>query len=91
MLRKLLLELLGFISSDDKKLIGGILGILLFVLMPMLIIGGAIHLLKTMENLSKPDAKCWEVQNVDGRIFKVNTCTGETDELPNLLKSNASS
>src|SRR5262249_3839978 len=29
------------------------------------------------------EASCWQVQSVEGRVFKVNTCTGKTVELPN--------
>lgn len=90
-LRKLFSELLGFISSEDKKIIGGVLGMLLFVLTPILVIGTSISVLKYLKNLPKQETKCWEVQSVDGRAFKVNTCTGETAELPRLPKSNASS
>lgn len=89
-LLKLLSELFGFISSDDRKMLGGLLAVLLFVLMPMLVIGTSIGVLKYMKNLSRQEPKCWEIQSVDGRAFKVNTCTGETIELPLLPKSNAS-
>ncbi len=28
-----------------------------------------------------PQENCWKVQEVNGQVFKVNTCTGEVEEI----------
>lgn len=79
---KLVSELLGFIPKDIREMLGGIVGIYLMMLAPLLIIGGVIGAVKATLALSQPDKACWTIQKIDSRLIKLNTCTGETLELP---------
>ncbi|KAB1443084.1 hypothetical protein [Pseudodesulfovibrio senegalensis] len=36
-----------------------------------------------------PQENCWKVQEVNGRIFKVNTCNGEVEEIKEADANNA--
>lgn len=36
-----------------------------------------------------PQENCWKVQEINGRIFKVNTCSGEVEEIKEANADNA--
>ncbi len=74
----------GFLSSIfpslPKEIRYAIGGMLVFFLFQMMIYG-LIYLPKAMkdysEKFSKPTERCWSLQKIDMKIFKVNSCTGE--------------
>ena len=78
---KLISELLALIPKDMRDMIGLQVGVYLFILTPMLIIGGAVALMKTFQDKKPQEKPCWQIQQIDGRIYKLNACTGETIEI----------
>lgn len=70
-------SVLPFLPKEMRYAIGGILVFFLFQMM----IYGLIYLPKAMKDFSeqfgKPTEKCWALQKIDAKIFKVNSCTGE--------------
>lgn len=79
---KLISELVAFIPKGLREMVGFQVGIWLFVLTPMILLGGAMALLKAFKEPPKQEVPCWQIQTVEGRVFKINSCTGETIELP---------
>ena len=73
-------ELLSFIPKDLREMIGVIGGMWLLISIPILV----VHLINNTES---PTAQCWHLQDVDGRVFKINACTGKTVELKPERKS----
>lgn len=69
----LIKQLLSFIPEDGKEMIG----VYLMVFIPMGIVFGFVYLPQYLEKLSESSEKCWELQEVKDKTYKVNTCTGE--------------
>lgn len=78
---RLVTEIVSIIPKDMKEMVGFQIGLWLFVLTPMLVIGGAGMLLKMFTERKPPEVACWQIQKLDNRVFKLNSCTGETIEL----------
>jgi hypothetical protein len=85
---KLISELVAFVPKDLQEMVGLQVGIWLFV-PPMILLGGAMALLKAFKEPPKQEVPCWQIQTVEGRAFKINRCTGETEELPAAPKASA--
>lgn len=79
---RLVSELVAFIPKDMREMVGLQIGLCLFVITPMILLGGAMVLLKAFKEPPIQDVPCWQVQAIEGRVFKINSCTGETVELP---------
>ncbi len=78
---RLISELLGIVPTEMRELIGLHAGVYLFILVPMIVIGGGMALVRILDKDEAPSAQCWHLQKIDSRIFKVNACTGKTEEL----------
>ena len=78
---RLVTEIMSIIPKDMKEMVGFQIGMWLFVLTPMLLVGGATMLLKLFKEPKPPEVACWQIQKLDNRLFKLNACTGETIEL----------
>lgn len=89
----LISELLAFIPKDLRELIGMMAGIYLFIFIPIIFFGGFKAVQKLLEKPEAPVVQCWQIQKVDGRLFKLNSCTGEAVEIApektNQLQSSA--
>ena len=72
----------SWIPGDMKELVGFQLGIYLFILTPMVLLFGAYAIIKWVNSPKPPALQCWQIQSVEGRVFKLNTCTGDAVELP---------
>ena len=77
-------EVKGFLASifpslpkEIRYVIGGMLVFFLYFLMMY----SLIYLPEFMKNLAddsgSPKAQCWELQSIEEKAYKVNTCTGE--------------
>jgi len=81
--------LFTMIPKDIRELVGMYAGIWLFILVPVFVFGLVMGVLTYVGNLNKkskePDRQCWQLQKIDNQIFKINTCTGETEELKSVL------
>jgi hypothetical protein len=53
----------------------------------MILLGGAMALPKVFKEPPKHEVPRWQIQTVEGRVFKINSCTGETTELPTAPKA----
>jgi hypothetical protein len=84
----LISEIVAFIPKDLRELIGFMAGIYLFVSLPLLIFGGVRLVQKNIDKPDEQSAQCWQLQKIEERLFKLNTCTGETIEVPQ-IKSNS--
>ena len=87
----LISEIVAFIPKDLRELIGFMAGIYLFVSLPLLIFGGVRIVQKNIDKPDEPSVQCWQLQNIDERFFKLNTCTGEAIEIPQIKSNSAPS
>jgi hypothetical protein len=55
----------------------------------MVILLGAFALIKLFQEPKAPDVPCWQIQKIENRVFKLNSCTGETVELPPAPKASS--
>jgi len=81
----ILSALLSILPKESREFIG----VYVMILAPMALIYGVTYLPQILESMTKPSEKCWELQELKERIFKVNTCTGEIEEV--FLKDKKSS
>jgi hypothetical protein len=72
----------SWIPGDMKELVGLQLGIYLFTLTPIVLLFAAFAIVKWVNSPKAPEIQCWKIQSVENRVFKLNTCTGESVELP---------
>jgi len=77
----LISEIVAFIPKDLRELIGFMGGFYLLISLPILILGGVNWVQKNIDKPQEPTAQCWKIQKLDERLFKLNTCTGETIEI----------
>jgi len=81
-------ELVAFIPKNMREIIGVHVGIYLFILTPIVLLFGVFALIKLFQEPKVPEVPCWQIQKVENRVFKLNSCTGETVELPQAPDSN---
>ncbi len=81
----ILSALLSILPKESREFIG----VYVMILAPMALIYGIIYLPQILGSMTKPSEKCWELQELKERIFKVNTCTGKIEEV--FLKDKKSS
>lgn len=74
-------HILSFIPKDMREMIGVVIGLWLFVLMPFVLVASVKFITDAMKAPKSPDKPCWQLQQVGDRIFKLNACTGETVEV----------
>jgi hypothetical protein len=79
---RLISEIVSFIPKDMREMIGFQVGLYLFVFTPMVILVGAFALIKLFQAPKALEVPCWQIQKIENRLFKLNSCTGETIELP---------
>jgi hypothetical protein len=79
---RLITELISIIPKDTREMIGEYAGIYIFIFTPMIMIGGLVFIMNILTSEDLPEVPCWEIQKVEDRIFKINTCTGESVEIP---------
>ena len=77
----LISEIIAFIPKDLRELIGFFVGMYLLVFLPIMIISGVSAIKKSLDKPEMPTAQCWQIQKIDSRLFKLNSCTGETTEI----------
>ncbi len=75
-------NVLSLVPKDVRELVGKISGILLIIAVPVAIIL-VVMILYNLKQISR-DVPCWQVQVIGNRVFKVNACTGELSEMPEL-------
>jgi hypothetical protein len=75
----LLLELMTFIPEGMRKMIGFHFGYNLLIIVPAVVLISGVSLIKWYQ---APTTSCWVIQKIEDRLFKLNSCTGETVELP---------
>lgn len=80
---KIFTQFMDLIPKDMREMIGLQIGIYVFILTPMILLGGAMFLFKSFQEPKAPETQCWQIQKIDGHIYKLNSCTGETAELFN--------
>lgn len=78
----LISEIVAFIPKDLRELIGFMAGMYLLVSLPLLIFGGVRFAQKYFDRPAEPSIQCWQLQKFGERLFKLNSCTGETIEIP---------
>jgi len=77
----LISEIVAFIPKDLREFIGFMAGMYLLIFLPMIFINGVSAIKKSLDKPEIQTAQCWQLQKVDGRLFKLNSCTGETTEI----------
>lgn len=77
----LISEVLSFIPKDLREFIGFMAGMYILISLPMLILGGVKLVQKNIDKPESSNTQCWQIQKVDNRLFKLNSCTGETIEI----------
>ena len=71
-LKDIINGLSGILNKEAKDMIS----IFAMVLIPMGLMYSVVFLpQRLIKEVNKPE-KCWEVQSVNGKAYKVNTCTG---------------
>jgi len=75
-------NVVSLVPKDVRELVGKISGILLIIAVPVAIIL-VVMILYNLKQISR-DVPCWQVQVINNRVFKVNACTGELSEMPEL-------
>ena len=79
---------LSFIPSELREMVGFFTGFALMIALPIAVGLGVMTLYYTMQKSKTNTVACWQVQVIEGRTFKLNTCTGELAEvktpLPNV-------
>lgn len=73
--------LLSFIPADLREMVGFFSGFVLMFAVPAAVILGVMTLYYTMQKSKIQTVACWQVQVIDKRVFRLNTCTGELVEL----------
>ncbi|MCZ8252254.1 MAG: hypothetical protein O9318_07275 [Hylemonella sp.] len=73
--------LFSFIPSDLREMVGVFSGLVLAFAVPAAVILGVMTLYYTMQKSKIQTVACWQVQIIDKRAFRLNTCTGELVEL----------
>ena len=74
--------LLSILPKDMREFIG----VYIMIFAPMAIIYGVTYLPKILEGMSQPTEKCWELKTIESEIYKINTCTGETELFKTITK-----
>ncbi|MFY9328476.1 MAG: hypothetical protein WAO76_10720 [Georgfuchsia sp.] len=77
----LISEIVAFIPKDLRELIGFMAGMYLLVFLPIIIISGVSAIKKSLDKPETQTAQCWQIQKIDSRFFKLNSCTGEALEI----------
>ena len=72
----------SWIPGDMKEMVGLQLGIYLFAFTPLVLVFSAFAIVKWVRSPKVPEVQCWQIQSVEDRVFKLNTCTGDSVELP---------
>jgi len=66
------------LNKDARDMIS----VFVAVFTPMLMVFGFFFIfmwgMKTLDSFDEPKDKCWSVQELKGKIYSVNQCTGET-------------
>ncbi len=78
---RLVSELISIVPKDLRDMVGMMIGIYAFVLVPVLMLGGAGFVGKYFQHASEDAKPCWSVQAVGDRAIKINACTGETKDI----------
>jgi hypothetical protein len=73
--------ILSFIPEDLKDMVGTFAGFVLAFAVPVAIVLAVMLLYYAMQNSKYSTTPCWQIQAVDQRLFKLNTCTGELVEV----------
>ncbi len=74
-------QLVSFIPNEYRLILGIALGGALVVAGPMLIYGSLDYLTAATKKAKEASPGCWTVQQAGERVFKINSCTGESVEL----------
>jgi hypothetical protein len=75
-------QIASFIPGDMKELVGVQVAIALFAVVPMVVILGGFTLMRWITSPPAPETPCWKIEKIELRVFKLNSCTGETIEIP---------
>ena len=82
-LDKIIEAIVSFIPKEMKGIIGGYFSIFLMALAPLLFLNAFKYMGDSFSHHHIQGVDNWQLQKIDGRLFKLNTATGETIELPN--------
>lgn len=52
-------------------------GFFVMMFIAMAAVYGVAYLPKLLKNIVSPSEKCWELQDIRSKVYKVNKCTGE--------------
>jgi hypothetical protein len=74
-------SLLSWIPKDLKELTGFFAGFVMLILIPTILIAGGVQIFKWVNRTNALENTCWKLQSLEGRVFKVNSCTGEVIEI----------
>jgi hypothetical protein len=76
---KILERLIPMVPEPMREMVGVMLGLFLFMGLVYAIGFGPMYLLRLVR---EPTKQCWDIKGVEGRVFKVNSCTGEVVPIP---------
>jgi hypothetical protein len=65
-------------------MVGFFSGFVLMFAVPAAVILGVMTLYYTMQKSKVQTVACWQIQVIEKRVFRLNTCTGELVELKEL-------
>lgn len=81
--------LLSFVPSEIREMLGVLSGFVLLFAIPAAVILGVMILYYSMQNSKVNNVACWQVQSIEARVFRLNTCTGELIEVKDSSAPNA--
>lgn len=72
----------SWIDKDIKEMIGFYIGMYFLITLPIIVFSGVSYLNKFFNTKEVNETKkCWELKGAEGRVYKINLCTGESVEL----------
>lgn len=73
---------IAFIPHELREMVGFFTGFVLMMVVPAVVVMGAITMYHFMQKSKESSVACWQIQSNAQRTFKLNTCTGEMAEVP---------
>ena len=73
--------LLSFIPANLRDMVGFFSGMVLVLAIPAALILGVMILYYAKERAKVAEVPCWQLQVINNRVFKLNSCTGEVTEI----------
>lgn len=80
----ILKALLSILPKEAREFIG----IYMMAFAPIIIISVVMILQNMAQKSSEEDKKCWSLQELQNKAYKINQCTGEVVELSKITASN---